>query len=101
MLKNYMEELIDIYFPIVSTNYDNICECEKCTEDIKAISLNHLRTLYFVTKQGAIFAKINELGLQFRVNIIEELAKAMGIVSKNPRHDLSSKIVQESSNQSL
>lgn len=48
-----------------------------------------------------IFAKINELGLQFRVNIIEELAKAMGIVSKNPRHDLSSKIVQESSNQSL
>lgn len=51
MLKNYMEELIDIYFPIVSTNYDNICECEKCTEDIKAISLNHEHYILLQNKE--------------------------------------------------
>lgn len=100
MLKNYMEELIEIYYPMVRTNYDNICECEKCINDIKAIALNHLQALYFVTEQGEAFSKVNELGLQFKVNIIEELAKAMNIVSQNPRDELSSKIVQEISNQS-
>jgi competence protein ComFB len=64
MLRNYMEELINIYFPLVSADYKNVCKCKKCTEDIKAIALNHLQTLYVVTDQGEVYSKINELGIQ-------------------------------------
>jgi len=87
MAKNYMEEMIDEFFPTVRNSYEDICDCESCCEDIKAIALNHLKTLYFVTKQGESFSRANELGIQFRVNIVEELTKAMSIVSQNPRHD--------------
>ncbi len=87
MLKNYMEVFVEDILPIVLKDYEQICKCPKCIEDIKAISLNHLKPLYVVTKQGEAYAKINEMQMQFKADIIKEIVRAIEIVSKNPKHD--------------
>lgn len=86
MLRNYMEDAIDHLMPSVLDNYPDICKCEKCILDIKAIALNRLKPMYTVTDNGSIYLKINEMNNQFRIDIINEIMKAVEIVSKEPRH---------------
>ncbi len=77
-----MENLL----PTVLDKYSDICKCEKCIDDIKAITLNSLKPLYVVTEEGNIFAKTNELSIQFKADVLGALTKAIEIVSKNPKH---------------
>ncbi len=86
MLKNYMEDIIDHLMPSVLVSYSDICKCEKCVLDIKAIALNGLKPMYTVTSNGSVYLKMNELNNQFKIDIINEVMKAIEIVSKNPRH---------------
>lgn len=86
MLKNYMEDIVDHLIPSVLEKYPDICKCEKCTLDIKAIALNGLKPMYTVTTNGSVYLKINELNNQFKIDIINEIMKAIEKVSKNPRH---------------
>jgi len=88
MLKNYMEDVIDEYLPHLIKNYPDICTCEMCIEDIKAIALNHLTPTYFVTRQGLLYSKIEEMTFQYKADLANELTKAIEIVSNKPRHDL-------------
>lgn len=82
-----MEEVVDFLLPTVLKKYENICKCEKCIEDIKAIALNNLKPLYVVTERGNIYAKVNELNTQFRADAIKEITGAIEKVCKNPRHN--------------
>lgn len=81
-----MEVMIDNLLPSILKKYDNICKCEKCIDDIKAMSLNKLKPLYIATEKGYIYTKMNEIELQFTTDIVRELTKAVEIVSNNPRH---------------
>lgn len=87
MVKNYMETIIDNLLPEVLHSFDEICKCEKCLQDIKASALNHLQPLYFADEKGSMNAKMNELHMAFRINVMKELIIATNKVSKNPRHD--------------
>jgi len=84
-LKNYMEEL-------VATKTDellklmNICKCEKCRLDIIAIALNELPTKYVVSEIGELYTKLNELEVQFEIDVETAIVKAAVLVSKNPKH---------------
>lgn len=86
MLKNYMEEIVDLLLPNILNDYNNICKCPRCIEDIKAITLNKLQPHYIVTEKGNVYTKVNELVTQFRADIIREVVLAVEIVSKNPNH---------------
>ncbi|EQB85754.1 competence protein ComFB [Clostridium punense] len=86
MVKNYMEIVVDNILKNVLLDYDSMCKCEKCCEDIKAIALNNLKPIYVVTQAGNVYAKVNELEIQFSADVIKELVKAISIVSKNPHH---------------
>jgi competence protein ComFB len=86
MLKNYMEIIVDQLLPDILNNYDGVCKCEECVNDIKAIALNNLKPLYMVTDEGNIFLKLNELQFQFITDVTSQIVKAIEIVSKNPRH---------------
>ncbi len=44
MLKNYMEDVVDSFLPHMLKQYPEICRCELCVEDIKAIA-NYLTQL--------------------------------------------------------
>lgn len=87
MIKNYMEQIVEETLPTIIDNYTNICKCEKCLDDIRAMALNNLKPLYYVTEEGAVYSKLNELGQQFRTDIISELIKAIEVVSKKPKHN--------------
>lgn len=87
MFKNYMEDLVEEMLPVVLEEYKDICKCEKCTNDMKAIALNNLKPLYFSTEEGNLYLKTKKLNTQFRADVIRQLTKAVQIVSKNPSHD--------------
>lgn len=87
MLKNYMEDAISHLLPSVLEDYTDICKCEKCLLDIKAITLNSLKPMYSATTDGSVYLKLNEMNNQFRIDIINSIMKAVEIVSRNPRHD--------------
>ncbi|SQB36265.1 late competence development ComFB family protein [Clostridium cochlearium] len=86
MIKNYMEVIVDDLFPTIIDEYMDICKCDKCIDDIKAIALNNLEPIYVVSEKGNMYAKSNELNVQFRTDVIKELTEAIEIVSQNPRH---------------
>ena len=82
-----MEIIIDRQLSKVLKSYTDICKCDKCIQDIKAIALNNLKPKYVVTEKGMIYTKTNERAVQFEVDVTRELIKAIEIVSKNPKHD--------------
>lgn len=88
MVSNYTEIAIDNILPDVLKKYNNVCKCQKCIDDIKAIALNNLKPIYTVTEKGSIYARLNELNAQFITDAITELVRAIEIVSESPHHDL-------------
>ncbi|MBA5849972.1 late competence development ComFB family protein [Clostridium sp. cel8] len=88
MIKNYMETVIDTLLPEILKNYDNICKCPICLNDMKALVLNRIPPKYFSTEKGLLYSKSNMISEEFRTNIIKEIALAIDTVSKNPSHDI-------------
>ena len=67
--------------------YDDICKCEKCKLDIKALALNSLSTKYTVSEQGEIYtAALAEVNKQQTIDVTTAITKAIAIVSANPKH---------------
>lgn len=88
MIRNYMEEAYDHVAPKVLKDYDDICKCEKCLEDIKAMTLNRMKPLYSVTDKGSMYLKLGEeLELQFKTDLMMQIVKSIETVSKHPQHN--------------
>ena len=86
MLKNYIEDVVDQLLPTVLRGKPEICNCEACLLDIKAIALNNLPPKYTVTTKGSLLMKTSSFNLQFETDVLKEITKAVEIVSKLPRH---------------
>lgn len=86
MIKNYMEDIVELLLPSIIRDYKDLCNCSGCMDDIKAIALNNLKPYYVATEKGEIYTKVNELVVQFRADVVKEMVMAVEIVSKNPRH---------------
>lgn len=84
---NYMEHEVDVILKDLLLSYTNICRCDKCLADIKAIALNRLKPHYVATKKGELYTKINEMDNQFRVDVTKALVEAIKIVEGNPHHE--------------
>jgi len=65
----------------------NICNCEKCQEDMVAVALNNLKPIYVVTDKGETYTRIKEMEVQFMADVTREVAKAVSMVSKEPHHE--------------
>lgn len=63
----------------------NCCRCDRCKEDIIAISLNNLKPMYIVATKDEIKQKVHELS-EMSSEITTEVIKAVLTVRKNPRH---------------
>lgn len=86
-LKNYKEFAVDHVLPNILRAFPDICKCEKCLMDIKAIALNKLEPQYIVTDKGNLYAQVNEMSLQYEANIMKAVLDGISIVSSNPMHD--------------
>ncbi len=89
MLKNYMEVIVDhiLISLLGDPEYAEICQCEHCIDDIKAIALNSLKPKYIGTTSGMLYNKIQKLRVQYDVDATAALVKAIETVIENPRHD--------------
>lgn len=85
-LQNYTEIMIDHLMESVLKNYDDICKCDKCLLDIKAIALNSLPPRYVVSEKGELYKKVEELDTQIQVDVIRAITKAIEQVRNNKRH---------------
>ena len=86
-LHNYMEDAVDKLLDKIIDRHENVCKCDKCKLDIKAIALNNLKPCYTVTEKGKLYTKVKEMEPQYEVDIIREITKAIKIVSTEPRHE--------------
>ncbi|MBE3592514.1 MAG: late competence development ComFB family protein [Thermoanaerobacter sp.] len=84
-LKNYMEDAVDQMMDKVLKDLD-VCKCERCRMDIKALTLNNLPPKYIVSEEGELYVKTNELVRQFEVDIIKAITMAAIKVNSNKRH---------------
>lgn len=84
-LKNIMEDVVNSKLESIMKTMD-ICKCDKCKLDIKAIALNNLPPRYVVTEKGGLYSKLIEMEMQFDVNVQTEIIKAAMIVGNNHRH---------------
>ncbi|MFA6940382.1 MAG: late competence development ComFB family protein [Clostridiaceae bacterium] len=85
-LQNYTEIMIDHLMEPVLKNYNDMCKCDKCILDIKAIALNNLPPRYVVSEKGELYKKVEELDTQIQVDVIRAITKAIEQVKKNKRH---------------
>ncbi|KYH34209.1 late competence development protein ComFB [Clostridium tepidiprofundi DSM 19306] len=87
-LRNYSEEAVNYFFDEILDKYSDICKCEKCILDMKAIALNKLGSRYIVTEKGELYSKLNgQLNSQGITDIVKAITEAIEIVSQNPIHD--------------
>ncbi|AEM78643.1 competence protein ComFB [Thermoanaerobacter thermohydrosulfuricus] len=84
-LKNYMEDAVDQMMDKVLKDLD-VCKCDRCRMDIKALALNNLPPKYVVSEEGELYVKTNELVRQFEVDIIKAITMAAIKVNNNKRH---------------
>jgi len=87
-LKNFSEVEVNKLLDEILNQYDNICKCQKCRLDIKAVALNSLSSKYIVSEQGEIYTTaLTEINKQETINVTTAIIKAIDIVSKNPKHE--------------
>lgn len=86
MVKNYMEIVVDDVLPTVLKEHELKCGCERCVEDIKAITLNNLKPTYVASDKGIVYGKLNEMGIQFKADVISAIMMAIKKVEERPSH---------------
>lgn len=85
MLKNITEMLVEQKLDELLQNED-CCKCNKCKDDMIAYALNQLNSHYVSTDMGHLITKAKVLSIEYDVEIVTALTKAIGVVSQNPRH---------------
>lgn len=85
ILKNHMEEVVFNLIDHVIVDMD-VCKCEKCVNDIAAISLNSLPAKYVVTEKGELYSKVSLLKMQVEVDVITAITRAALLVKESPKH---------------
>ncbi|KMT20973.1 late competence development ComFB family protein [Clostridium cylindrosporum] len=88
MVKNYMEDVVeDLVDKLWNENTDkDFCKCEKCKNDVIALSLNKLPPKYFSSDKGNIWTKLIFADNQKMTDVMTAVAEAMKIVKSSQRH---------------
>ena len=85
-IHNYMEEAVKDVLDSILSERNDVCKCDICRSDMMAWALNRLPPKYVSTQKGRVYTKLDEIGIQFKTDIIREVAKAVEYVKDNPRH---------------
>ncbi|MDU4959768.1 MAG: late competence development ComFB family protein [Sporomusaceae bacterium] len=85
-LKNYMEDLVWQQLEEVYEQQPEMCRCQQCRYDVASLALNMLPPRYVVTATGEAYTRVKALELQFMIDIISAISRAMIIVQAKPRH---------------
>ncbi len=83
---NVMEAFVTERIEAMLEN-ENCCKCDRCLDDMKAISLNKLPAKYVSSHNGELFSKLDASIRQNAVDINIAVAAAIDAVSKRPSHE--------------
>lgn len=87
MIINVMERIVDeIYEEVLKTHEIFFCDCQKCRDDVKAIVLNEIQPKYVSTDKGEAISKAEFQEVQFRIDVLDKIVKAIIKVGNNPQH---------------
>lgn len=85
---NVMEEIVSTLVTILMTSpdYQTFCQCQKCRNDIIALSLNTLPCHYVTTESGRmlVFEQLNTNENRRWIN--KRIISAIHTVGKYPKH---------------
>ncbi|WLR54246.1 late competence development ComFB family protein [Mesobacillus subterraneus] len=85
---NVMEEVVSTLVNVLmmSPDYQTFCNCQKCRNDIIAISLNTLPSHYVTTEDGrkVVYEQLNTH--ENRAWINKRIISAIHLVGKYPKH---------------
>lgn len=84
MLKNYMEDLVDLWLPRVFRDnpdkYANVCKCPSCIAQIKKEALNRVKPFYVTGKAGEVFGEYKLREMQYQTDLVVALSAAIETV---------------------
>lgn len=87
---NVMEEIVTalVTMSMVGTEYQTFCKCEKCRNDIIALSLNNLPSHYVTSEEGRklVYEKLNTTENRKWIN--KKIITAIHVVGKYPKHQV-------------
>lgn len=87
LFENMMELIVDeVIEDLLKVPSLDVCKCDRCHMDIKALSLNRLPPKYVVTQRGEVYAKLDVFRNQIRVDVLTAVVEAIEIVKQNPSH---------------
>lgn len=84
--KNILEDLI-VYKLDELIDTTGVCKCDRCRNDIIAISLNKLPSRYVSSSGGDIMARMQSMDDQMQANITASILKAIEVVKSKPHHE--------------
>lgn len=87
MLINMTEYIVREKLDKLLTDFPEVCQCEKCKDDMLAVILNQLPAQYVSTHKGELFKRIQASGMQNGVDIDIISLRAIQLVSASPQHE--------------
>ena len=88
---NFMERVVERQMQEMLDEFPELCKCDECLADIKALALNHLTPHYVATEKGELFTKLDSVKVQSEVDVTRAIIEAIKIVEKKPHHHLEKK----------
>lgn len=85
-VRNCMEDCVRDNIESVLRQYPEACHCDHCVRDILILALNHLPPKYVATDRGDTYTRLSLCTPESTLAITQEIAKAIEIVMRNPRH---------------
>lgn len=93
MLKNYMEEMTDLWIPRIFADdpkkYTDVCRCPACMARIRVETLNRVKPFYVTGKEGEVFGEYKLKESQYKMDLMVAITTAIEIV----RHSAHAKAV--------
>ncbi|MEG1448764.1 MAG: late competence development ComFB family protein [Oscillospiraceae bacterium] len=86
LYQNIMEQVVEKELDALLPSLD-VCNCDRCKNDIVAYALNQLPAKYIVSDKGYLYAKIQTAYLQYEVDVMQAITRAAKVVRDNPRHN--------------
>ena len=94
--KNDREDAVEMMLNRVAPQYPDICMCDRCRTDMMMIALNNLPPRYVSTHKGAVLQRAKGMELQYEVEVLTEVMRAVQIVGGQPHHGRNEEGLRES-----
>ena len=82
---NVMQVLVEEKAPSYAQMF-GLCDCERCLEDVKALTLNNLPSKYVVLEPGDRIPRLTVYEGRFASDITAQLLQACKLVMAHPHH---------------